>query len=658
VDPISLLPPVVAGLLGVAAGSLAETVTAWATPDLPDSAPGQDPAPPAAQVTQPDSATPASEHTATPATEDTADRSTADHGDEPAAAPPPPDAPPPQAPPDSGPPAAPSTPASGDGGDRPKARPNLGTVPKAPARSPASGSFPTMRRASATRRPWERRRPVVDGVRIWLNGGGAIPPGPPPGPSPSHRYSPAPSYPGRSLPPLHTTNPSWLPGTAQPAAPHPASTINALASSTPANADVPTVAAPATGRPPTTQTPSRDDARHVEVEAAAASSQHTDHKPDPVDDPGHETDRPSDLADASASSSTPGISGRTTPPVSPAADDGDTPDPTDVHPSSSRPSADAADAAASRSPDHPQPPSDVGSSRRHPNRQAAGAPSPPPTDDQSGQPPGARPQPAKPLKTTSATPPPPIDDEPAQPSAGEGSSEQDPEAVAAAAASPVPADDPSGEPPAADPEPSEQSEAAAGTTPPPPPADREPARRRRWRLPDRWRMGVVLGVVWSLLAGQLTADYPLAIPGYFTLAFACVVLSAIDLRIQLLPDRITYPAFASTILLLGGAALIMGEPDRLTRSLVAALAAGILFVLLARFAGMGLGDVKLAPTLAAALGWLSWSAVASGMIYAFMLAGLAAAVAMVILGWDRKAGLPLGPWLAAGTLLAILTSQT
>lgn len=715
-DPISLLPPLVAGLLGVAAGSLAETVTAWATPDLPDGAPEQDPAPAAAQVTQPDNAAPASGHASTPVTEDAADRIAADDGDEHAAAPPPQDAPPPQAPQDNGPPAAPSIPTSEDGAGHQKARTNLGSAPKVPARSPASGSFPTMRRASATRRPWERRRPVVDGVRIWLNGGGAIPPGPPPGPSPSHRYSPAPSFPGRSLEPLRASNPSRPPGAAQTASPEPASSINALAPSAPAVADVPTAAEPAADRRLTTRTPSRDDARHAGMDAAAAPSQHPDRKPAPVDDHSHKTGRPSGPADASANTSTLNISAQTTPPVSPAADGGDTPDPTDVHPSISRTSAGAADRAASPSTDQPQRPADVGPSRCRPDGQAAPAddppgqprppadseptawseaaagatpppppaddaatqsqppaeaevpehrpngeaagPPPPPADDRPGQPPSARPQPAKQSKAApGATPPPPIDDAPAQPPADQGSSAHDPDAHAAGAPSPLPADDPSDEPSAADSEPTGQSEAAAGAPAPPPPADREPARRRRWRLPDRWRMGAALGVVWSLLAGQLTADYPLAIPGYFTLAFACVVLSTIDLRIQLLPDRITYPAFASTIVLLGGAALVMGEPDRLTRSLAAALAAGILFLLLARFAGMGLGDVKLAPTLAAALGWLSWSAVTSGMIYAFMLAGLAAAVAMVIFGWDRKAGLPLGPWLAAGALLAILTSQ-
>ncbi len=50
---------------------------------------------------------------------------------------------------------------------------------------------------------------------------------------------------------------------------------------------------------------------------------------------------------------------------------------------------------------------------------------------------------------------------------------------------------------------------------------------------------------------------------------------------------------------------------------------GVFFVLaLLSPRGMGLGDVKLAPTLGLALGWVSWE-VAVGVFAAFLLGGLA-----------------------------------
>src|SRR6266545_3070598 len=72
--------------------------------------------------------------------------------------------------------------------------------------------------------------------------------------------------------------------------------------------------------------------------------------------------------------------------------------------------------------------------------------------------------------------------------------------------------------------------------------------------------------------------------------------------------------------------------------------------------GMGLGDVKFALVLGLALGWLGWSAVVAGFVGAFLLGGLAALGAMLILRVGRKTQLPFGPWLALGALLAILAA--
>jgi leader peptidase (prepilin peptidase)/N-methyltransferase len=70
--------------------------------------------------------------------------------------------------------------------------------------------------------------------------------------------------------------------------------------------------------------------------------------------------------------------------------------------------------------------------------------------------------------------------------------------------------------------------------------------------------------------------------------------------------------------------------------------------------GMGLGDVKLAPTLGLALGWLSWGAVAFGVFASFLLGGLAGLAAIGLLGLNRKSLLPFGPWLVTGALLGVL----
>ena len=65
-------------------------------------------------------------------------------------------------------------------------------------------------------------------------------------------------------------------------------------------------------------------------------------------------------------------------------------------------------------------------------------------------------------------------------------------------------------------------------------------------------------------------------------------------------------------------------------------------------------DVKLAPALGLALGWLSWGTVAVGVVAGFLLGGLAGLGGMLALGLSRTARLLFGPWLVVGALLGVL----
>jgi leader peptidase (prepilin peptidase)/N-methyltransferase len=89
---------------------------------------------------------------------------------------------------------------------------------------------------------------------------------------------------------------------------------------------------------------------------------------------------------------------------------------------------------------------------------------------------------------------------------------------------------------------------------------------------------------------------------------------------------------------------------------MAAAVVGAAFLMLALLLpeGLGLGDVKFVPTLGLALGWLSWGTVVVGMLAAFLLGGLAAVGALLLLRRGRRARLPFGPWLATGALLGVL----
>ncbi|HEV8424083.1 MAG TPA: prepilin peptidase [Actinomycetes bacterium] len=166
-----------------------------------------------------------------------------------------------------------------------------------------------------------------------------------------------------------------------------------------------------------------------------------------------------------------------------------------------------------------------------------------------------------------------------------------------------------------------------------------------------------MGVLWFLITLRLVdAGLGWAVPAYLALAFVCLVLAVIDATTRLLPNRITYPAFPGILGLLLLASVGLGDLGRLARGLLAALAVGAFFLLLALISprGMGLGDVKLAPTLGLTLGWLSWGTVAVGVFAGFLLGGLAGLAAIMVLGLTRKSLLPFGPWLVTGALLGVL----
>ena len=137
-----------------------------------------------------------------------------------------------------------------------------------------------------------------------------------------------------------------------------------------------------------------------------------------------------------------------------------------------------------------------------------------------------------------------------------------------------------------------------------------------------------------------------------------LLLAVIDLREQLLPNRILLPGgIGAAVLLVLAAALDDGWPDLLRAAVAAAICFAVLLVMaLLAPAGLGMGDVKLAGLLGLMLGWLGWPAVLLGFFAGFLLQALVGLVLLVLRRAGRRTELPFGPALLAGTFAAALAS--
>jgi leader peptidase (prepilin peptidase)/N-methyltransferase len=183
----------------------------------------------------------------------------------------------------------------------------------------------------------------------------------------------------------------------------------------------------------------------------------------------------------------------------------------------------------------------------------------------------------------------------------------------------------------------------------------EPA--RSLRTGSGWVVALLTAALFGATAASLGAVWVL--PAYLVLAGALVALSVIDLRLFLLPNRIVFPLTGVSVGLLGAGALAEGEAGAYGRAVLAALASFVVFALLHIISprSMGFGDVKLAFVLGLFLGYLGWGEVVLGLFLGFLY-GAVIGIALIITGIrSRKDHVPFGPFLAAGTITAILVGE-
>jgi leader peptidase (prepilin peptidase)/N-methyltransferase len=149
------------------------------------------------------------------------------------------------------------------------------------------------------------------------------------------------------------------------------------------------------------------------------------------------------------------------------------------------------------------------------------------------------------------------------------------------------------------------------------------------------------------------------LPAFCVLGAALVALVWIDLHEFRLPREITYTAFVLSLAIMVVAALVDDEFDNLWNALIgAAIALAIMgAIYLASRGGMGDGDVRLAPLLGLHLGYIKLGIVPIGLFLGFLIGAVVGVAMMAASKAGRKTALPFGPFLAAGTVLAVFIGE-
>lgn len=180
-------------------------------------------------------------------------------------------------------------------------------------------------------------------------------------------------------------------------------------------------------------------------------------------------------------------------------------------------------------------------------------------------------------------------------------------------------------------------------------------RRSRYRRPEERHLPAPSDPLWvvpatltaaTVIVARCYPHKPYAALVLLPLAFTGAWLSAVDVDVRRLPDRVLIPTAIATVLAIGILTGIEGGHVTLYAAVGAVITGSCLWGLhtLSR-GGLGFGDVKLGALVAAATSALSLSAMWWALMGAFTSA---AAWALV----TRRRDLALGPWLIASALVA------
>ena len=181
-------------------------------------------------------------------------------------------------------------------------------------------------------------------------------------------------------------------------------------------------------------------------------------------------------------------------------------------------------------------------------------------------------------------------------------------------------------------------------------------RCRNCHSPISMRYPLIEAATAGLFAGVAARiGFSWTLPAYLVLAAGLLALACTDIEHLLLPKRIVYPVLGLVGALLLAAAGITGHWHNLLIAIVSAAVWFVIFFAMNAISprALGFGDVRLAPVLGLALGWLGVRYVLLGFFAANLIGAVIGIALIASKRMSRQQQIPYGVFLAVGTLLAI-----
>lgn len=168
---------------------------------------------------------------------------------------------------------------------------------------------------------------------------------------------------------------------------------------------------------------------------------------------------------------------------------------------------------------------------------------------------------------------------------------------------------------------------------------------------------VAMFVAVFLLISIAIENWALVIAAW-VLSLGLITTSWIDARTHHLPRSLSFATFGIGAPLLVIAAITENDMSHVVNAMIGVVVATALvgFLYLIGRGAMGSGDVRLAPVIGLYTGWISVGTVVLALVVSFFLAAMFAVVLLVTGRASRSDEIPLGPFLAWGTLAVFVYS--